>query len=92
MFPPRSSSASRSSRYFSNSTAQRSSPVGWIVSLIDQKLECDRIQANFDIFDAHPLDDFCHLEIHNLDQVVSLELVEDDGIQSVQEFRFKHPF
>src|SRR5258706_2004710 len=45
----------------------RSSAVGWIVSLVDQKLDCGRIQVNLDILGAYPLDDFCHLEIHNLD-------------------------
>src|SRR5260370_34945347 len=50
-----------------HSTAHRSSAVGWIVSLIDQKLDSGRIQVNLDILGAYPLDDFCHLEIHNLD-------------------------
>src|SRR5271157_4464047 len=78
---------------FLHSTAHRSSAVGWIVSLIDQKLDCGRIQVNLDILGAYPLDDFCHLEIHNLDQVVPLKLVEhDDVIQPIQEFRFKYPF
>jgi len=80
MFPRRSSSTSRSSRYFSTGTAHRSSAVGWIVSLIDQKLECGRIQVNLDILGAYPLDDFCHLEIYNLDQVVPFELAEDDYV------------
>ena len=52
---------------FLRSTANRSSAVVWIVSLIDQKLDCGRIQVNLDILGAYPLDDFCHLEIHNLD-------------------------
>jgi hypothetical protein len=78
---------------FLHSTTHRSSAIGWIVALIDQKLECGRIQANLDILDAYSLDDFCHLKIYNLDQVVSLKLVEHDHvIQSVQEFRLKHPF
>src|SRR5260370_27960453 len=78
---------------FLHSTAHRSSAVDWIVALIDQKLDCGRIQVNLDVLGAYPLDDFCHPEIHNLDQVVSLKLVEDDHvIQPVQEFRFKHPF
>src|SRR6202047_2235758 len=78
---------------FLHGTAHRSSAVGWIVSPIDQKLDCVRIQLNPDILGAYPLDDFCHLEIHNLDQVVALEPVEDDYvIQPVQEFRFKHSF
>src|SRR6202162_169492 len=51
---------------FLHSTAHRSSAVGWIVSLIDQKLDCAPIQVNLDILGAYPLDDFCHLEIHNL--------------------------
>ena len=51
---------------FLHSTAHRSSAVVWIVSLIDQKLDCGRIQVNLDILGAYPLDDFCHLEIHNL--------------------------
>ena len=75
---------------FLHSTAHRPSAVGWIVSLVDQQLDCGRIQVNPDILGAYPLDDFCHLKIHNLDEVVPLELVEDDYvIQPVQEFRFK---
>src|SRR5208283_4395058 len=46
---------------FLHSTAHRSSAVGWIVSLIDQKLDCGRIKVNLDILGAYPLDDFCHL-------------------------------
>src|SRR6516162_10848795 len=37
---------------FFHSTTHRSSAVGWIVSLIDQKLDCARIQVNLDIFGA----------------------------------------
>src|ERR1700693_888700 len=37
---------------FLHSTAHRSSAVGWIVSLIDQKLNCAPIQVNFDILGA----------------------------------------
>jgi hypothetical protein len=28
--------------------------VGWIVSLVDQKLDCGRIQVNLDILGAYP--------------------------------------
>ena len=50
-------------------------------------------QLNLDILAANSFDDFCHLEIHNLDQVVALKLVEDDHvIQAIQEFRLKHSF
>src|SRR6516164_2056192 len=52
---------------FLHRTTHRSSAVGRIVSLIDQKLDGGRIQVNLDILGAYPLDDFCHLEIHNLD-------------------------
>jgi hypothetical protein len=52
---------------FLHSTAHRSSAVGWIISLIDQKLDCGRIQVNLDILGAYPLEDFCHLEIYNSD-------------------------
>jgi hypothetical protein len=58
---------------FLHGTAHRSSAVGWIVSSIDQKIDCGRIQLNPDILGAYPLDDFRHLEIHNLDQVVALD-------------------
>src|SRR3984893_940759 len=43
---------------FLHSTAHRSSAVGWIVSLIDQKLDCAPIHVNLDILGAYPLDDF----------------------------------
>src|SRR4029077_13178086 len=61
---------------FLHSTAHRSSAVDGIVALIDTKPDCGCIPVNLDILGASPLDDFCHLEIHNLDQVVPLELVE----------------
>src|SRR6266403_1819524 len=68
-------------------TTHSSRAVDGIESLIDQKLDCSRVQVNFDILGAYSRDNFCHLEIHNLDQVVSLKLVEDDHvIQTVQEF------
>jgi len=38
------------------------------VSLVDQKLDRGRIQANLNILGTYPRKDFCHLEIHNLDQ------------------------
>jgi len=69
---------------FPHSTAHRSSAVDWIVALIDQKLDCGRIQVNLDILGAYPLDDFCHLEIHNLDQVVSARA---GGRRSLSGFR-----
>src|SRR5262245_19504976 len=78
---------------FLDRTTHRSSAVDWIVSLIDKQLHCAPIQVNLNILGAYPLNDFGHLEIHNLDEVVLLELVEDDHvIQPVQEFRFKRPF
>src|SRR5262245_8664016 len=52
---------------FLDRTTHRSSAVDWIVSLIDKQLYCAPIQVNLDILSAYPLDDFCHLEIHNLD-------------------------
>src|ERR1700737_3838388 len=79
-FPRRNSLGQWILQVFLHSTAHRSSAVGWIVSLIDQKLECGPIHVNLDILGAYPLDDFCHLETHNLDQVVPLELVEDDYV------------
>src|SRR5271167_130901 len=65
---------------FLHSTAHRSSAVDWIVSLIDQKIDCGRIQVNLDILGAYPSDDFCHFEVHNLDQLVPLELAEHDDV------------
>src|SRR4029077_12254803 len=39
---------------FLHSPAHRSSAVGWIESLIDQTLDCGRIQVNLDILGAYP--------------------------------------
>ena len=44
---------------FLHGTAHRSSAVDWIVSFIDQKLDCAPIQLNLDVLGAYPLDDFC---------------------------------
>jgi hypothetical protein len=52
---------------FLHGTAHRSSAVDWIVALIDQKLDCAPVQLNLDVLGAYSFDDFCHLEIHNLD-------------------------
>jgi len=51
---------------FLHSAAHRPSAVDWIVALIDQKLDCALIQLNLDVLTAYSFDDFCHLEIHNL--------------------------
>src|SRR5260370_9067220 len=60
--PPRSTLFPYTTLFRSHSTAHRSSAVDWIVSLIDQKLDCGRIQVNLDILGAYPLDDKVHLD------------------------------
>ena len=68
----------------------RTGTIRWIISLGDKKLHRGGIQRKMDVLELDALDDFFHFEIHNFDEVVFFECMEDDEVvEAIEELGFE---